>query len=43
MPDDDSPHTGDWFQPALWLGAAAMLICAVMIVLALQRKKERDE
>lgn len=43
MPDDDSPHTGDWFQPALWLGAAAMLICAVMIVLVLQRKKERDE
>lgn len=40
IPDDDTPHTGDWFQTGLWVGIAALL-AATIIVLVIAQKKRR--
>ena len=40
---DETPDTGDWFQPALWCGAAALLAaCIALILLANRRRSARN-
>ncbi|MGN0972904.1 MAG: hypothetical protein ACI4OY_13180, partial [Aristaeellaceae bacterium] len=42
IPEDTTPHTGDWFQAGLWIGAAALLAAAVIVLIVLQRKRRKE-
>lgn len=39
IPEDDTPHTGDWFELGAWIGAAALLIAAIAVLLILSRRR----
>lgn len=43
IPDEDTPHTGDWFELGLWLGAAAVLLAGVIVVVLLMKKRRAEE
>ncbi|MGN0745862.1 MAG: hypothetical protein ACI4ML_04225 [Aristaeellaceae bacterium] len=42
IPEDPTPHTGDWFQAGLWIGAAALLAAAVIVLIVLQRRRRKE-
>ena len=42
IPEDPSVHTGDWFQAGLWIGAAALLAAAVIVLIVLQRTRRTE-
>lgn len=39
IPDDDTPHTGDWFQRSTWLLLAAALAAVLAILLVIYKKR----
>ena len=39
---DESPETGDWFRPALWCGAAALLLGCIALLLMWRWRMERS-
>ena len=41
IPNDGTPHTGDWFVTGAWIAAAGALALAIMVVLVLLMKKRR--
>lgn len=43
IPEDTTPHTGDWYQSALWLSVAGLLLLAIVLVLILQRRARKAE
>ena len=43
IPEDDTPDTGDWFQTGVWIGIAAALAAAILVLLMVQRKRRADE
>jgi hypothetical protein len=38
IPEDTTPHTGDWYQSALWLSVAGLLLLAIVLVLLMKRR-----
>lgn len=43
IPEDTTPHTGDWYQSALWLALAGLLVLAIVFVLLAKRRARRAE
>ena len=43
IPDDDSPHTGDWYESGVWLAMAGALLLAIVVVLVLMRRRRAAE
>lgn len=43
IPDDDSPHTGDWYENTVWLAMAGALVLAIAFVLVLMRRRKEAE
>lgn len=41
VPNDNTPHTGDWFVTGAWIAAAGALVLAIAVVLVLLMKKRR--
>ena len=39
---DDTPETGDWFRPAVWIAAAAVLAGCIVLLLIRRRKKAEN-
>ncbi len=39
---DDTPETGDWFRPAVWIAAAAVLAGCIVLLLIRRRKKAQN-
>ena len=39
---DESPETGDWFRPALWCGAAALLLGCIALLLMWRWRMEKS-
>jgi len=39
IPDDDSPHTGDWYENTVWLALAGVLVLAIIAVVVLMRRR----
>ncbi len=39
IPDDDTPHTGDWFQLSTWLFAGGILVMVIIALLILYRRR----
>ena len=39
IPDEQSPHTGDWFQTGVWVGVALLLTAMIVVLLIVQRKR----
>ena len=42
IPDDETPHTGDWFQLGWWLLAAAIIVVAIAGVLWAQKRRKAN-
>lgn len=42
IPDDETPHTGDWFQLGWWLLAAAIIVVAIAVVLWAQKRRKAN-
>jgi len=42
VPEDDTPDTGDWFEGGIWMGAAALLALAIIVLLLMQRRKNAE-
>ncbi len=42
IPDDETPHTGDWFQLGWWLLAAALIVVAIAGVLWAQKRRKAN-
>lgn len=40
IPDDDSPHTGDWYVSGAWMALAGVLVLAIALVLVLMRRRK---
>lgn len=40
LPDEATPHTGDWFNMSTWLLAAAVLLALIVLLLAVQKKRK---
>lgn len=40
---DDTPHTGDWFQTGVWIGAALLLSASIVILLVVLRRRSADK
>ena len=40
IPDDDTPHTGDWFQTGVWVGIAILLAVMIAVLVWIQRKRQ---
>lgn len=40
LPDDATPHTGDWFSMSTWLAVAAVLLAVIIVLIAVQRKRK---
>ena len=40
LPDEATPHTGDWYNMSTWLLAAAVLLAVIVILLAVQKKRK---
>ena len=38
IPEDDTPHTGDWFQSEVWLAIICMLIVAATALYVMKRR-----
>lgn len=34
-----TPSTGDWFNPAVWIGVAALILCAITAVVLVKRRR----
>jgi len=43
IPEDTTPHTGDWYQSALWLSVAGLLLLAIVLVLLAKRRARRAQ
>ena len=43
IPEDTTPHTGDWCQSALWLSVADLLLLAIVLVLLAKRRARRAQ
>ncbi len=43
IPDDDTPHTGDWFQTGVWVGIAILLAMMIVVLILVQRKRQAKE
>ena len=39
---DDTPETGDWFRPAVWIAAAVVLAGCIVLLLIRRRKKAEN-
>lgn len=39
IPEDDTPHTGDWFQSEVWLAIICMLIVAATALYVMKRRE----
>ena len=39
---EEIPETGDWFQPALWCGAASLILLCIALILAHRWRAERS-
>lgn len=39
IPEDDTPHTGDWFQSEVWLAIICMLIVAATALIVMKRRE----
>ena len=42
VPEEDTPETGDWFRPAVWIAAAAVLAGCIVLLLIRRRKKAEN-
>ena len=40
IPNDDSPHTGDWYVSGAWIALAGALVLAIIAVLVLMRRRK---
>ena len=43
IPNDNTPHTGDWFVTGAWMAAAGALVSAIAVVLLLMKKRRTAE
>lgn len=43
IPDDDTPHTGDWYESSTWLAIAGALLAIIIILLAVKRRKAQQD
>jgi hypothetical protein len=41
--EDDTPKTGDWFRMELWLGIAAVLAAAIIVLIFAKRRRGNEE
>lgn len=42
VPEDKTPHTGDWFQSEVWLGAIGLLAVAIAVLIVVQRRRREQ-
>lgn len=44
LPDDTTPHTGDWFQLGLWIAlAAGLMLCIFFVLLVMKKRRAQAE
>ena len=43
IPEDNTPDTGDWFQTSVWIGIAAVLAAAILMLLLAQQKLRAED
>ena len=42
VPEDKTPHTGDWFQSEVWLGMIGLLAVAIAVLIVVQRRRREQ-
>lgn len=42
LPDEATPHTGDWFSMSTWLAVAAVLLAVIVVLIGYQRRRSKQ-